>query len=73
MCDVGMAVVRKRAGQIFVRAGTGFEDVKLMGSEWGGAQEGVKEAGQLGRIQGGWWGHWRVTWFAFIPESGLCL
>ena len=68
-----MAAVCKRAGQIFVRAGTGFEDVELVGSEWGRSQEGVEEARWLGRIQGGCWGRWRVIWFAFIPESGLCL
>ena len=71
--DVGMAAVRKRTGQIFVGARTGFEDVELVGSKWGRSQEGAEEARWLGRIQGGCWGCWRVTWFAFIPESGLCL
>ena len=71
--NVGMATVRERAQQILVWARAGFEDMKLVGSEWGRSQEGAEEARQLGRIQDGCWGHWRVIRFAFIPESGLCL
>ena len=55
--------------------GTGaqFKDMEFVSGEWGSLQEGAKEAGLLGRIQDGCWGHWRVVRFAFIPESGLCL
>ena len=47
--------------------------MELVGGEWSSLQEGAEEAGLFGRIQDGYWGRWRVTWFAFIPESGLCL
>ena len=54
-------------------AGAWFKDVEFVSGEWSSLQEGAKEAGSLGRIQDGCWGCWRVIWFAFIPESGLCL
>ena len=56
-----------------MRARAQLEDVEFVCSEQSSLQEGVKEAGSLGRIQDGCWGHWRVAQFAFIPESSLCL
>ena len=56
-----------------MRAGAQLKDVKLVGGEQSSLQEGAKEAGLLVRVQGGYWGRWRVIWFAFIPESGLYL
>ena len=56
-----------------MRAGAWLKDVEFVGGEWSGLQEGTEEAGLFGRIQDGYWGHWRVIRFAFIPESGLCL
>ena len=73
MGDVGVAVMRKRAGQVFVGAGTGFKDMELVGGERGGSQERTEEARWFGRIQDGYWGCWSVIQFAFIPESSLCL
>ena len=71
--NVGVAAMCKRVRQVLVRAGTGLEDMEFVSGKWGGSQEGAEEARWLGRIQDGCWGHWKVTWFAFIPESGLCL
>ena len=73
MGDVGVAAMHKWAGQVLVRAGTGFKDMKFVSGKWGRLQEGVEEDRWLDRIQDGYWGRWKVTWFAFIPESGLCL
>ena len=56
-----------------MRTGAWLEVVELVGGEQSGSQEGAEEAGSFGRIQDGYWGHWRVTQFAFIPESSLCL
>ena len=56
-----------------MRARAWLKDVELVGGEQSSSQEGTEEAGLLGRIQGRYWGRWRVIWFAFIPESGLCL
>ena len=53
MSDVGTAMVCERMRQIFVWTGAGFEDVELMGGEWGRLQERAEEASRLGRIQGG--------------------
>ena len=71
--NVWSATMRERARQILVRTRAGLEDMKLVGSEWRGAQEGTEEVRRFRRIQGGCWGFWMVSWFAFIPESGLCL
>ena len=73
MGDVGMAAMHKQARQVLVGAGAGLKDLEFVGGEWGGSQEGMEEARRLGRIQDGCWGCWRVTQFAFIPESSLCL
>ena len=53
MSDMGAAMVCKGVQQILVRAGAGFEDMKLVGSKWGRSQEGAEEARWPGRIQGG--------------------
>ena len=43
VCDMWSAAMRERARQILVWTGARFEDVELMGGEWGRAQEGAGE------------------------------
>ena len=71
--DMWSATMRERARQILVRTRTRFEDVEFVSGVRRGAQEGTEEVKRFGRIQGGCWGLWTTSWFAFIPESGLCL
>ena len=73
MGDVRVAAMHEGVREVFVRARAWFKDVELVCGEWSSSQEGAKETGSLGRIQGGCWGRQRVAWFAFIPESSLCL
>ena len=71
--DVWVAVMHEGMREVFVRAGAQLEDMEFVSSERGFLQEGAEEAGLFGGIQDECWGYWRVTWFAFIPESSLCL
>ena len=71
--DMWAAVMCEGARQVFVGAGAWFEVVEFVGSKRGSLQEGTEEAGLFGGIQDGCWDCWRVIWFAFIPESSLCL
>ena len=73
MSDVWMAAMCEGTREVSVGAGAWFEDVEFVGSKGGSSQERAEEAGLFWGIQDGCWGYWRVTWFAFIPESGLCL
>ena len=73
MGDVRAAAMHEGAREVFVRARAWFKDMELVCGERSSLQEGAKETGSLGRIQGGCWGRRRVARFAFIPESSLCL
>ena len=73
MSDVWVAVMCEGAREVFVGAGAQFKDVEFVGCERGCSQKGVEEAGLFGGIQSRHWKCWRVVWFAFIPESSLCL
>ena len=44
MSDVGAATVCERARQVFVWTRAGFEDMELMGGEWGRSQERMEKA-----------------------------
>ena len=73
MGDVWAAAMCKGAQEVFVRARAQLKDMKFVGSKGGSLQERVEEAGLFWGIQGGCGEYWRLSWFAFIPESGLCL
>ena len=71
--DMWAAAMREGARQVFVGAGAQFKVMEFVSGKRGSSQERTEEAGLFGRIQDGCWGCWRVIWFAFIPESSLCL
>ena len=71
--DVWVAAMCEGTREVFMRAGAQLEDMEFVSSERGFLQEGVEEAGLFRGIQDKCWGYWRVTWFAFISESSLCL
>ena len=73
MGDVWVAVMHEGMREILVGTGTQLKDMEFVGGKRGFSQERVEEARSFGGIQDGCWGYWRVIWFAFIPESGLCL
>ena len=71
--DVWVTAMSEGTRQVFVGTGAWFKDMEFVGSKGGGSQERAEEAGLFGRIQDGCWDCWRAIWFAFIPESSLCL